>query len=93
LKTDPSAKTITYKDLKNHAWSIEQCKVMLAEAMEAERKFRDKDAGQNDLRLALGLVTSQATTTPIASQPNTVASQGKTRNVGKPNPTRRPTGE
>ncbi|MBD3881717.1 AAA family ATPase [Phormidium tenue FACHB-886] len=95
LKTNPSAKTITYKDLMKHAWSVEQCRIMLTEAMEAEGKFRDKDAGKNDLRMALGLVASQASTSQVTSQSDTATPQGKgkTRNVGKPNPTRRPTGE
>lgn len=95
LKADSSARTITYKDLEKHAWSIEQCKVMLAEAMEAEGKFRDKDAGKNDLRIALGLAASQPSIKQMPSQSETATSQNKqkTRNVGKPNPTRRPTGE
>lgn len=98
LDSDENALTLTRFDLERHAWSSEQCMIMLAEAREEEKKLADKAGLQQELRAALGLELAATTTTdcPIATA-NAASSKPtgnhKTRSVGKPLPKRRPVGE
>jgi hypothetical protein len=88
LKRNDKAATLTLEDLEHHAWSLDQCMVMLAEAKEEEKKL-DSSTARSDLRAALGLEpvsTPETNLKPVSQRKRRTA-------VGKPLPKRRPVGE
>lgn len=90
LERDKEAATLTVKDLERHAWSAEQCWIMLSEAKEEEKKLIDRVGRQDELRVALGLNVA-ASQIDSGSQKKSAAK--KPGSVGKPSPRRRPVGE
>lgn len=98
LERNENAVTLTLKDLERHAWSLEQCMIMLCEAKEEEKKISHKVGMQDELRAALGLELAATHTQesqvakPEAAESTPVGTRKK-RSVGKPLPKRRPVGE
>jgi hypothetical protein len=90
LEQNADAITITIKDLERHAWSAEQCLIMIAEAREEEQKLRSKPGKDVELRAALGLSVAYA---PEHNSPPDKPTTKKVKGVGKPSPRRRPVGE
>ncbi|MEM8569004.1 MAG: AAA family ATPase [Bacteroidota bacterium] len=78
---------LTHQDLEHHAWSLDQCAVMLREAREGEEKLKGSTT-ETDFRRALGLEIQ-------AKQKKVKAETGKKakKQVGKPLPQRRAVGE
>lgn len=83
------AKTLTLQHLENHAYSLEQCMILLTEAKEGEAQLEPHTA-RSVLRTALGLETAP----PPANQAVEVTDQQRRqcRGVGQPLPKRRPVG-
>ena len=98
LERDENALTLTFKDLERHAWSLEQCMIMLCEAKEEEKKLTHRASIQDELRAALGLelavahVQESQVAKPEAAESKPFSTR-KRRSVGKPLPKRRPVGE
>ena len=79
---------LTHKDLQAHAWSLDQCMLMLQEARDGEDKLQNT-VSQSDFRRALGLEIKE--TQQKSKKKNSKKKTKKT--VGKPLPQRRPVGE
>ena len=92
LIRDKDAVTLKFEDLEQHAWSLEECLVMLREAKEGEQQLANKSNLHDELRTALGLNS----TTPKKSEQSTKSSETtsgkKVSGVGKPSPRRRSVG-
>lgn len=86
---EEGATTLTIKHLEHHAWSLERCMIMLAEAKEGESQLLEHRSARSTLRIALGLETAlterdQATAAPEKKR--------QRRAVGQPLPRRCPVG-
>ena len=91
LTDDANALTLSIKNLEQHAWSLEQCMIMLAESREEEKKLTDQGVVPSEFRAVLGLKSESL------GHENTVAKETtdaplKRSCVGKPLPKRRPVG-
>lgn len=86
---EEGAKTLTVGHLENHAWSLEQCMVLLTEANMGEAQLEPRTA-RSTLRIALGLEVAPM----AANQPIAVAAKAQQRGrpVGQPLAKRRPVG-
>ncbi|MBW4418954.1 MAG: AAA family ATPase [Myxacorys californica WJT36-NPBG1] len=92
LEKDPNAATLTAEDLEHHAWSMEQCMIMLSEAKEEEQKLTPRAEIRNELRASLGLdlLASSKAESPTEQKKSRTK---KTQDIGKPLPQRRPVGK
>ena len=89
LKAQGVNAVLTKEDLQAHAWSLDQCMLMLQEAREGEEKLKDS-VGQSDFRRALGLEVKEL---QQKSQKKTRQKKKSKQAVGKPLPQRRLVGE
>jgi len=83
------ATTLTRKHLERHAWSREQCTIVLAEAKEGEDRL-ESHTTSTTLRVALGLEVATDESSKIAVAP---AGKRQRKAVGQPLPQRRPVGD
>ena len=82
---EEGSETITDKHLKRRAWSVSQCKRMLQEIEEGERKLEETEQDVSDLRKSLGLdLDLIEETTQNSSKPKKKGS----RRVGQRKPKR-----
>jgi len=65
---ESGATTLTLEVLERHAWSLERCMIMLAEAREEEKKL-EAQTSRSMLRVALGLETAVAEPSPQPPTP------------------------
>lgn len=82
------ATTLTYKHLERHAWSSEQCAIVLSEAKEGEDSL-ESHTTSTALRIALGL---EVATIPSNRSAATSSQKRQRRAVGQPLPRRYPVG-
>jgi AAA domain len=86
---EEGAKTLTVQHLETHAWSLEQCMVLLADAKAGEAQLEPQTA-RSTLRIALGLeVAPMPVSQPLEAS---VKPRQHGRPVGQPLPKRRPVG-
>ncbi len=91
-KDGDQAITFTLKDLEQHAWSMEECLVMLREAKEGEQQLASQSGSHDELRIALGLDTATSKQSEQSTTSSKKTSERKARSVGKPSPRRRSVG-
>lgn len=90
LEENKDAKTLTLKHLEDHAWSTNQCSIMLKEAKEYEKNV-DNLIASDTLRTDLGL--NVATSSPESDPSLETSTTNRAGRVGTPSPCRRPVGE
>lgn len=85
---EEGATTLTRKYLERHAWSLEQCAIVLAEAKEGENSLETRTTS-TALRIALGL---EVATTASGGTAEDTTKKRQRRAVGQPLPKRYPVG-
>lgn len=93
LEESKDAKTLTIKDLEQHAWSTNQCLIMLKEAREKEKELEDTQETDNGLRNALGLnantsLSGNPSSTATLAKNTEASTKSRKKSVGMPRPQR-----
>jgi hypothetical protein len=87
-------KSIQLSDLRRHAFSVSQCKTMITEAIDGEKKMEEENGSRDQLRtlLHIGLAGAQSEKRAATSSESSKSPSKRRRRVGEPNPKRRPIG-